>query len=282
MKSLTPTKLTLTHSLRRETKEESERMLPKAIIDLTESFIRAYDGDHPSSVQFRKIQQRVLWEENARGFGSATLVKIRDGTIAYVEGRMGSIWQRLKESVVAADIDWYPELASDLVQQMTIWNKGVFEGVERSMEMLCEHHKIKLIYAPVDASLRTLKMQMKAEIDLFAAQHEAATKRKKESAVQTVVYNLHGANPRINIGSNDFSINISNSEKIFTELRKAIESAIEDATLKKELLTKTAELESEVGKSGFLKKYTDFVALAANHMTVLGPFIPALTKLLPQ
>jgi hypothetical protein len=41
-------------------------------------------------------------------------------------------------------------------------------------------------------------------------------------------------------------------------------------------------MESELGRSGFVKNYSDFIALAANHMTVLGPFVPMLTALLPQ
>jgi hypothetical protein len=40
------------------------------------------------------------------------------------------------------------------------------------------------------------------------------------------------------------------------------------------------ELEQETGRQGFARKYAEFMALAADHMEVLGPFIPALTQLL--
>ena len=100
--------------------------------------------------------------------------------------------------------------------------------------------------------------------------------------MQNATYNLNGPNPRINIDSIDLSINVSNSDRIFTELRKAIESGIEDSKLRAELLAKTTEAEQAVGTRGFMKKYSDLIALGANHMTVLGPFIPALTQLLSQ
>lgn len=104
---------------------------------------------------------------------------------------------------------------------------------------------------------------------------------KKETSGQTVItYNLHGDNPRVNIGSTDLSINIKNSEKIFSELRKAIESGVADESLRKQLLEYNAAMETSVGKPTFFKKYSDFIALAANHMQLIGPYIPALTKLI--
>jgi hypothetical protein len=95
-----------------------------------------------------------------------------------------------------------------------------------------------------------------------------------------ITYNLHGANPRININSQDYSINISNSKVVFDELRKTIESEITDENLKKDLQLKTSEMEQNVGKSSFLKSYSDFMALAANHVTVFAPLLPALTQFL--
>jgi len=39
-------------------------------------------------------------------------------------------------------------------------------------------------------------------------------------------------------------------------------------------------MEAAKGTSGFTQKYQNFIASAANHMTVLAPFIPALTQML--
>jgi hypothetical protein len=77
----------------------------------------------------------------------------------------------------------------------------------------------------------------------------------------------------------DLSINIKNSEKIFAELRKVIEAGVADESLRKQLLEHSAEMEGSVGEPTFFKKYSDFIALGANHMQLLAPFIPALTQL---
>jgi len=47
-----------------------------------------------------------------------------------------------------------------------------------------------------------------------------------------------------------------------------------------DLLARTMELEQETSKTGFAKKYAEFMALAADHITVIGPFIPALTQMI--
>jgi len=84
--------------------------------------------------------------------------------------------------------------------------------------------------------------------------------------------------PRVNINSTDYSINITNAEPIFRQLAKAIQSEISEEKLRMDLLGKTQEMESAVKETPrFLKLYSDFIALAANHMTVVSPFIPALT-----
>jgi hypothetical protein len=260
-------------------------MLPKPITDLAENFIRAHDQQHVPAVEFRNIQQAVLGEEAARGFfgaSSGTVVKMRDGKVAYVKQRATVILERLKETIIGTDTDWYPELSSDMTKQMADWNRPAVEAAGRALSAWCRNNKVNAMFATMDEPFQTVETQLNAEIVLFAAKHNAATTRKKQSLTPAVVYNLHGANPRVNIGSNDFSINVSNSEKIFSALRKAIEQGIEDQKLKGELLSKTSEMESELGRSGFVKNYSDFIALAANHMTVLGPFVPMLTTLLPQ
>ena len=120
-----------------------------------------------------------------------------------------------------------------------------------------------------------------AEVDLFCAKLEAQESEKKANRVSSnITYNLHGNNPRININSKDYSINIANSKIVFDEIRKTIESEIQDENLKRDLQSKVAEMEQSVGKNTFLPKYSEFVALAANHVTVFAPLLPALIQFL--
>jgi len=48
----------------------------------------------------------------------------------------------------------------------------------------------------------------------------------------------------------------------------------------KKLQEKVTELEKAQGTTGFMAQYQEFMALAANHMTILAPFIPALSQIL--
>ncbi|MDX8400019.1 MAG: hypothetical protein R8K20_07195, partial [Gallionellaceae bacterium] len=72
----------------------------------------------------------------------------------------------------------------------------------------------------------------------------------------------------------------NSTEQLFFSINKSIKnSGIKDAEIQV-LLDKLSELEKSVGSSEFSGKYNEFIQLAANHMTILAPYIPALTNLL--
>jgi hypothetical protein len=100
--------------------------------------------------------------------------------------------------------------------------------------------------------------------------------------VGTVIYNLTGPNARFNINSVDASTNVVNQAppELFEALRVAIKSRIPAGQEQQDLLASASDLEQETGKPGFAQRYAQFMALAANHMEVLAPFIPALTQML--
>jgi len=104
----------------------------------------------------------------------------------------------------------------------------------------------------------------------------------KKVAPQNITYNVSGPNARINIGSTDSSTNISNSEKLFTEIRELLTARIADQDERTSLLSKVDELEASQGTKGYVSKYQQFMAQAANHMTVLAPILPALANLIPS
>lgn len=86
-------------------------------------------------------------------------------------------------------------------------------------------------------------------------------------------------NGNVNINSTDNSINIrisNDTTKIFNELRSAI-NEIDDSA---ELLKATDNLEDSIGKPDFLEHYNKFIQAAANHMTIIAPFLPAITSLI--
>lgn len=99
----------------------------------------------------------------------------------------------------------------------------------------------------------------------------------------SVMYNIIGANARFSINSVDNSTNIIDSapSEKFKALREAIRTRIQDERDRQNLLENATELENHAGTEGFLESYQLFIALAADHMSVIAPFIPALTQLLP-
>jgi hypothetical protein len=114
--------------------------------------------------------------------------------------------------------------------------------------------------------------------------HYVLKVRKTTAITPTIhsqtVYNLHGNNSRVYHSSQDQSNNVINEANadVFEVLRQLISEKVTDNT---QLLNLLSEMEQSKGQSGYLAKYTTFIANAANHMTLLAPFIPALSALLP-
>lgn len=104
----------------------------------------------------------------------------------------------------------------------------------------------------------------------------------KRNEGSTTIYNVQGDNARWNVNSADHSVNIvtKSSDEFFTTLGGRIESEIADGDERKRILETLTALQDSHGKPSFAQRYTDFMAAAANHITVIVPFIPALTEML--
>jgi hypothetical protein len=98
------------------------------------------------------------------------------------------------------------------------------------------------------------------------------------------VYKLTGANPMVNVNSVDSSVNVLtvNSETLFSDLAKVIREQVEGTELRDQLSATVQQMEQTRGTPEFTSSFQSFIALAANCMTIVLPFIPALTQLLKQ
>jgi len=92
---------------------------------------------------------------------------------------------------------------------------------------------------------------------------------------------LHGDNPRINVNSTDNSTNIvsTSSDLLFVQMKEKA-NTIADEAERKDIISRLDKLEKARGSAGFLPAYQNFMACAANHVTVFGPFLPALAQML--
>ncbi len=67
--------------------------------------------------------------------------------------------------------------------------------------------------------------------------------------------------------------------EIFGEMETAI-LRIADTQTRQSLLNEARYLEQSIGRPDFAERYQKFVSLAADHWTLLAPFIPLLAKFL--
>lgn len=91
---------------------------------------------------------------------------------------------------------------------------------------------------------------------------------------------MSGPNARINVGSTDNSTNLAGNSAVFGDLQTAIKNGVSDEAIRETLLSAVREMQKTQGTGGFVGAYQKFMALAANHMTIVAPFLPQLAALL--
>lgn len=64
---------------------------------------------------------------------------------------------------------------------------------------------------------------------------------------------------------------------VFLNLRRAIEEGDLENAQRAQLLAGVGAMEEAPDKTSFVARYAEFIALAANCMTIIAPFVPALT-----
>ena len=86
----------------------------------------------------------------------------------------------------------------------------------------------------------------------------------------------------INLNSTDRSTSVINgqTEDAFSQLRNLIVESLAESNDLNLLLQKVEDMERARESGGFTNAYKEFVAVAANHMTVLAPVLPMLTAML--
>lgn len=101
----------------------------------------------------------------------------------------------------------------------------------------------------------------------------------KKASAMNITYQLIGHGSRVNVNSTDNSVNVVISEsELFSKIRKQIAEKVPLDQERDLILEKVTALEKEPDSRSRWERYTELIAVAANHMTILGPFIPALTE----
>jgi hypothetical protein len=110
-----------------------------------------------------------------------------------------------------------------------------------------------------------------------AAQEARSTKSPKSARLSVHISGGHFHQSPIGIGDEVTQSVAFSGTHTFMDLRKVVnESGIEDSVRAK-LLASIEAMERAHNTSGFVDQYRDFIALAANYMTIISPFLPALS-----
>jgi hypothetical protein len=130
--------------------------------------------------------------------------------------------------------------------------------------------------------VRLLEQNVGMYQNVVKTQLERRRLMKKPEAIITNIYHVHGHNARWVTNSSDQSVNVVtlSREQIFVDLQQQIETHLPEGGERNDILEKLKALSDSQSSPSFSKRYTDFIAAAANHMALIGPFIPALTELL--
>jgi hypothetical protein len=193
-----------------------------------------------------------------------------------------AVWGAMLRVLNEAHVAPYPELAGDLKRKLEAYLAASANRIRSSMVAFSEgvgHPGPKETF---DGICEEIRAKYSAEIQLHC--HRAAVELKKQQGTHVamnITYNLTGENPRVNINSTDYSINSTNAGPIFGHLVEAIRTGVPDQGLRNQLIGKTRDLESAIAdKQRYLQLYKEFMAVVADHVTVIGPFIPALAQYL--
>ena len=92
---------------------------------------------------------------------------------------------------------------------------------------------------------------------------------------------MSGTGARVNVNSTDNSVNtiLISEADVFPKLRSELNAKVPDPARRQEIITVVNELEEARGSSTYAEKLRSFLSIAADVMTVIGPFIPVLAAL---
>jgi hypothetical protein len=110
------------------------------------------------------------------------------------------------------------------------------------------------------------------------------TPRKETNTTTNITYQLVGHGSRVNVNSTDNSTNVVevSEEQVFSKIREDITLRIPQGDERDAILERLSALEKAQRSSGFAQRYAELMAVAANHVTVLAPFLPALAAMVQQ
>ena len=182
------------------------------------------------------------------------------------------LWAEMKRVMEETYSTPYDQLEDDLRSLLCPNLREIYTTLCKSAEANATGSYGQQTIPGFQAQCEKLESKLCNEIGIFCASLEAQKLEKKLELMKQAHISITGDNARVNYNSQGNSITISHSKFDFRKLSESIEEKIADQELKIALKNKVAEMEVCVEqKSSIKQKYSEFMALAANHATALGP-----------
>lgn len=229
-------------------------------------------------VQYHNAVQRKFGERQAKGLlqGNGTAVVVKDELNRLINEKGGHFLFHYAQVLPVIDVADFGALEARLLvhfkQKLDFFYSEACHQLDIAKRQLRADDGGSI---HLSQDYQNASRGWNADIKLLVG-HCKASRMKTQP---TIIYNFHGANARVNNNSVDASVNVVNTSEpeLFAELKKALATIADDSA--RERLTQEAEaLQKLADKASRTAAYLKFIEHAANHLTVLTPFLPALAQ----
>lgn len=238
--------------------------------------------------EFRALDDRWSHMKNNEDFSRVWAIKDQSKKYAieevYATGRDMALFMSDALQSINFDFTTYPTLTSIIDRFKGTWidsdlNKIKSEGEQShkdlSLDLWSFRQMLEMFEDQINlASIVKQTLELLKNSDLYNLENGIPMKDKSQSTV--TISNVTNSN--IAVDSHKTTQHIDQSGEVFIKIIEAIQSTEIDN--KEELIAAAKEMEVASRAGNITEAYKNFIALAANHMTVIAPFLPALTTFL--
>ena len=203
----------------------------------------------------------------------------------YSDGRSMELFLSEELESINFDITKYPTLTSVVTRLDGPWIDDI-EGLEK---ILKEAKEAKEQNGQACWAFEQMVLTFKEQIDLAKVVRQTINLLKQTNLFKlengipvekenNVVNISHISNSNIAVQSNNVTQQVNENSALFDEIITAIKSS--DIENTDPLVTATEEMREAAKSGSMLASYQKFMGLATDHLTVLGPFLGALSALL--
>jgi hypothetical protein len=206
------------------------------------------------------------------------------------------------ESIAAMSLHWFREPVGALEAFLTLPGDRLIVSIDMDVaKMLAANgmngnyniHFSKNIVVSIADAVRNLILDWAINLEAEGILGEGVSftveeKNKAVEAASTININnyghyhqgdTNGNQNRTTVNGVDSSTNTLSID-VFEQLQSAVTN-IDNAADRDALLELIKQMDAKKNTTGFKDAYTSFLVSAANHMTVLAPFLPALASYIP-